>query len=146
MWCVCVWLKYISFISIIASHHLNLPIEAPQYSNNSNIYNTIILSYIIPMYSEWHLKTEWILSIEKPVHHIYGCPKAGVGFIWWRVCFSHQVLCCRTCSLTLMAGIFSTPELRTLLHRGPMCLLMRATEAGEKGTNKMTKSKMKWNN
>lgn len=46
----------------------------------------------------------------KPMDHIHGCPKAEVDFIWRGVCFSHQALCWRTCSLILMAGIFSTPE------------------------------------
>lgn len=64
--------------------------------------------------------------------HIHGCPKEEVGFIWWRVCFSHQALCWRTCFLILMAGIFSTPELKTRQRRGPTSLLMRAAEARQK--------------
>lgn len=83
--------------------------------------------------------------------HIYGRPKAEVGFICWRVCFSHQAPCWRTCSLILMAGIFSTPERRTVRRGGPTSLLMRAAEAGQKKEKEKKNRRksgyihMKWN-
>lgn len=99
------WIKYASYVYSRVPSCTLARSTPPAWQR----YTTLIRS-------GWKLKTERIeLTIGKPADRIHGYPKSRIQFQMRKmVCFPHQAPCWRTCSLILMAGIFSTPGLGSL--------------------------------